>query len=82
MPDFVIALARQLQIYGLSVIPYGRKEPMLDPETVWRIPVDINAVPVPIPHRKIRPEDIRTLNGRRAGNRGRANARKTTPVLD
>ena len=55
-----------------------RTEPALDPDTLWRIPADINVVPFPPPIRKLRPQDIVVLNNRRAGNRGRAN--KTTPV--
>lgn len=57
-------------------------EQKLDPETLWRIPSDINVVPFPVPIRKIRPEDRVILNERRAGNRGRANRHETTPVLD
>jgi len=30
--------------------------------------------------REIRPQDLAILNARRAGNRGRANQRETTPV--
>jgi hypothetical protein len=53
----------------------------LDPETLWRIPPDINVAPLPPPARKIRSQDKVILNDRRAGNRGRANQRETTPVL-
>jgi hypothetical protein len=78
MPDLVLAVALEFERYGLSVIPHARTEPTLDPETLWRIPAQINVVPFPLPTRKIRPQDLTVLNQRRAGNRGKANARKTT----
>jgi len=72
MPDFVIAAALWWQTYGLSFIPQSRRQPILDPEMVWRISQDINAIPIAPPKRIIRPQDIRVLNKRRAGNRGRS----------
>jgi hypothetical protein len=78
MPDFVLAVALEFERYGLSVIPHARTEPTLDPERLWRIPADINVVPVPPPTRKITSQDLTVLNKRRAGNRGKANARKTS----
>jgi hypothetical protein len=71
MPDLVIAVAKEFEPYGLGVSD-ARPEPAFDPETVWRIPIDINVVPLPPPIRKLRPQDIVVLNNRRAGNRGRA----------
>ena len=41
-------------------------------ETVWRIPIDVNVVPLPPLIRKLRLQDILVLNNRRAGTRGRA----------
>ena len=79
MPDFVVAVAMEFQRYGLSVVPHARNEPALDPETLWRIPPDIDVVPFPLPVRKIGVQDLTVLNKRRAGNRGTANVRKTTP---
>ena len=79
IPDLVLAVALEFEQRGLS-IPHTRTEPVLDPETLWRIPQDINVTPVPPPQRTIRPQDKVILNERRAGNRGRANKRKTTPV--
>ena len=52
-----------------------------DPETLWRIPADINVAPLNPPVRTVPRETIAILNARRAGNRGRANRHKTTPVL-
>ena len=81
MPDLVLCVALEFQRLGLSGASDASTEPMsdaeakLDPETLWRIPPDINVVPFPPPTRKIRVEDIAILNARRAGNRGRANRR-------
>jgi hypothetical protein len=80
MPDFVISLALSFQEYGLSSIPQSREQPMLDPETLWRVPPDIGAVAVPPPVRKVDRTGITILNTRRAGNRGKSKVRKTTPV--
>lgn len=52
---------------------------LLAPPTSWRIPEDINVVPVPPPARRIRLEDMRILNARRAGNRGKRNSLPTEP---
>jgi hypothetical protein len=79
MPDLVIAVAIEFERTGLSSMPHGFNEPALDPQTLWRIPSDINVVGIRPPARKIRHQDIRVLQDRRAGNRGRAN-RKTIPV--
>jgi hypothetical protein len=79
MPDLVLAVALEFERLGLS--PHASSEPALDPETLWRIPPGINVAPLPPPIRKIRPQDVVVLNNRRAGNRGKANAPKTTPVF-
>jgi hypothetical protein len=71
MPDLVIAVALSFERLGLNFVPHGLEEPTLDPETLWRIPPDINVVPIPPPVRKIRPEDLVVLDERRAGNRGK-----------
>ena len=80
MPDLVLAVALEFERRGLSHIPYGRTEPVLDHKTLWCIPQDINVAPLPPPPRKIRSQDKVILNARRAGNRGHANKRGTTPV--
>jgi hypothetical protein len=81
LPDLVIAVAMTVQDYGLVQVSHGRTEPLFNPETVWRIPSDINVAPLPLPERKVTVEDIAVLNARRAGNRGTRSQRKTTPVL-
>jgi hypothetical protein len=72
LPDFVLAVGLFLQNYGLANVPQGREEPMLDPETLWRIRPDINVVPIAPPVRKIGRHGIDVLNARRAGNRGKS----------
>jgi hypothetical protein len=71
LPHVVLSLALYLQEYGLAHIPHGREEPMLDPKSLWRIPSDMNVVPIPPPIRKIDRDGILVLNTRRAGNRGK-----------
>jgi hypothetical protein len=71
MPDLVIAVALSFEHLGLSFVPYALEEPTLDPETLWRIPPDINVVPIPPPVSKIPPQGLVALNERRAGNRGK-----------
>jgi hypothetical protein len=70
MPDLVIAVALWFERLGLSFVPQALEAPMFDPDTLWRIPSDINVVPIKPPVRKIRPQDLAILNERRAGNRG------------
>ena len=70
MPDLILAVGLEFERHGLKRIPSGRSEPKFDPNTLWRIPPDINVVPLPSPSRNIRPLDLRVLNKRRAGNRG------------
>ena len=81
MPDLVLAVALEFERLGLSVAHHARSEPALDPETLWRIPPDVNVASLPPPTRTVRAQDIGVLNNRRAGNRGKANAPKTTPVF-
>jgi hypothetical protein len=75
MPDLVLAVARSFEEFALTKAT-NRVDAGLDPETLWRIPEDINVVPVPPPARTIRGEDTRVLNARRAGNRGKRNRRQ------
>jgi hypothetical protein len=80
MPDFVLAVATEFERLGLGIASNARIEAALDPDALWRIPADLNVVPFPLPVRQLRPQDIVVLNNRRAGNRGQANLRRTTPV--
>ena len=65
----------------MNCVSMSGAEPMLDPETLWQIPENIGIEPVHPPGREILPDEIAMLNTRRAGNRGRANGLKTTPVF-
>jgi hypothetical protein len=80
MPDLVLAVALEFERLGLGLVPHARTDPTLDPDTLWRIPPDINVAPLPPPIRKIRPQDLKVLSNRRAGKRGRAKARKSASV--
>lgn len=80
IPEFVLSVALYLQDYGLGYIPHARRRPMLDPKTAWRIGPEVEVAPIPPPARRIGRPGLGILNARRAGNRGRANQRKTTPV--
>jgi hypothetical protein len=72
LPELVISTAMTIEVYGLQFVAAGRTESMFDPETLWRIPTDINLTPLDPPARKITKKDQAVLNARRAGNRGRA----------
>ena len=80
VPELIIGVGLHYQEYGLKCLSMGGTEPMFNPETLWRIPEDIGIERVLPPGREILPEEIVILNARRAGNRGRANGLKTTPV--
>jgi hypothetical protein len=71
LPELVLSLGLYLQDYGLRQIPYAREEPMLDGETLWRIPGDMNVTPIPPPIRNIDEKGRAALRERRAGNRGK-----------
>jgi hypothetical protein len=81
LPDLVVAVGLGFERHGLNFVPYSRSQPTLDPKTLWRIPPDINVEPVVPPARSITAQDLAVLANRRAGNRGKANRRKTTPVF-
>jgi hypothetical protein len=71
MPDLVLAVAMEFERHGLDNTSDEHAEPVLNRDTRWRIPADINVVPLPPPSREIRPQDLVVLNNRRAGNRGK-----------
>jgi hypothetical protein len=80
MPDFVLAVARSFEDFALTKVT-RRVDAGFDPETLWRIPAEINVAPVLPPPRTIRVGDARILNARRAGNRGRRNRPQTDPAF-
>jgi hypothetical protein len=65
-PEAVLAVGKSWQEYGLNVAVHGRDDPLLDPETVWRIPDWINVEPLPPPPRKLTRSDLQILQVRRA----------------
>jgi hypothetical protein len=71
LPELVLSLGLYFQDYGLRQIPYAREEPLLDAETLWRIPADMNVTPIPPPIRKLDEKARAALRDRRAGNRGK-----------
>jgi hypothetical protein len=75
LPDLVLAVALYFEGLALTKIN-NRDDAGLDANTLWRIPENINVVPVPPPARKIRPVDKTILNARRAGNRGSRNSKR------
>jgi hypothetical protein len=75
MPDFVLAVAMEFERYGLRTASKAHAKSALDLDTLWRIPADINVVPITPPTRPLGRQDIVILNNRRAGNRGRARQR-------
>jgi hypothetical protein len=80
LPELVISVAMSVEKHGLQHVAHGQTEPMFDRESLWRIPADINLTPLAPPVRKMTRTDLAVLHERRAGNRGKANRRKTTPV--
>ena len=82
MPDLVISVAMEFERYALDCVAHGRSQPLFDSQELWRIPPDINVIPLAPPTRKIGGSDLAVLNARRAGNRGQAKLRRTTPVFD
>jgi hypothetical protein len=78
MPDFVLAVAMEFERHGLGFVSNAHTGPALDPEKLWRIPVDVNVAPFPPLIRKLRRQDVAVLRDRRAGNRGRAKPKNNT----
>jgi hypothetical protein len=46
-PASVLCIASIFQRFGLSLIPHGRREPILSPKSLWHLPTDIEIVPPP-----------------------------------
>jgi len=82
LSDPVLAVAMTIETYGLESVAHSRSEPMFDPESLWRIPPDINLEPIEFPARRMGSAAIQSLRERRSGNRGKVNRPiKTTPVF-
>jgi hypothetical protein len=53
LPDF-LAVAKLLETAGLTIVPYARREPLLDHARLWRIPDEL-----PLPrYSRLRPTDL------------------------
>ena len=81
MPDLVLAVALGFERFGLSQIPHGQTNSTLNPDTLWRIPSDINVMPVAPPARKIRTEDLAVLNPRRAATAAKPGSTRLLQLL-
>src|SRR5262249_942332 len=46
-PESVLSVASMFQEFGLALIPHGRREPILSPERLWRLPTDVEIIPPP-----------------------------------
>ncbi len=83
IPDLVVGVALAFEKYGLEAPVHGSEGALLDPATLWRLPENIGPPSVPPPKRTVPRDEIRILNDRRAGHRGRRKgASKATPVSD
>ena len=65
-PQAVLAVGKSLEKYGLGIAVHARRDPLFDPNTIWRIPDWINVEPLPPPKCKLTRSDIRILDARRA----------------
>ncbi len=61
MPDLVLAVAMDFERDGLG------PEPAFDPDSLWRMRVDITVASLPATSRKLRPHGLVVLNARRIG---------------
>ena len=66
---FVLCLARVYQEFGLSYVPHGRREPILPPETLWRLPEVVPHVPEKVIVGPMSEEDLAFLRDRKATSR-------------
>jgi hypothetical protein len=83
IPHLVVAVALTFEKYGLEAPVHGSDDFLFDPATLWRIPQNIGLPSLPPPKRKVGREDIKILQERRAGHRGRRKgSSKATPVFD
>jgi hypothetical protein len=79
--ELVLGVAMSFERYGLEADVHGREEPLFDPNALWRIPENIGIAPIDPPTRRIRASDVKLLNARRAGHRGKGRrGLKATPV--
>jgi len=65
-PASVLCMASIFQKFGLSLIPHGRSEPILSPESLWHLPTDVEIVPPPFAWGPLNDSCIEILASRKA----------------
>jgi len=65
-PESVLCMASMFQQLGLTMIPHGRKEPILSPDTLWRLPSDVEIIPPPFDWGPLDDSSIDVLSSRKA----------------
>jgi len=65
-PASVLCMASIFEQFGLSLIPHGRSEPILSPETLWQLPTDVEIVPPPFAWGPLGDSCIEVLTSRKA----------------
>jgi hypothetical protein len=66
VPEIVVAVAAAFQQFGLTTLPHGQKKPILDPETLWRVPPSHVPEKLLLPIRILSQRQIDLLKERRA----------------
>jgi hypothetical protein len=69
VPDIVVPLAGAFQQFGLTTMSHGRTTPILDPETLWRVPESHLSVALPLPVRCLTQRQMDLLQTRRASKK-------------
>ena len=65
-PASLLCMASIFQQFGLSLTPHGRNEPILSPESLWHLPIDIEIVPPPFGWGPLNDDCIDILASRKA----------------
>jgi hypothetical protein len=74
-PGSVLCLALRFQNFGLSFIPAGRKDPIMDGEFIWRVPERRQFAAAPFGPGPLTAEEIEVLASRTARRGRRTGAR-------
>jgi hypothetical protein len=65
-PSSVLCMASIFQQLGLSLIPHGRSEPILSPDSLWHLPTDVEIVSPPFSWGPLDDGSIEMLASRKA----------------
>jgi hypothetical protein len=65
-PDSLLATAAGIQDFGLNLKPFRQQAPILNPNTIWRIPTEFVPEKLFLPSRRLTDEQIAFLMERRA----------------